>query len=145
MVLKDINTALRNIIIKLLSNSWSKSNIGKLLFGPNGQSQLNYLLQTDNNEYCNLIGYKPISKIAKQLGYESHIIFVKEDAPRKYFDNIQEQNLAFINELESKLIERLTDETQAPKQIRASRGSNVNTLIDLLLDIKNKEENSDDE
>ncbi len=137
MLLNDINSRLRATIIKLINSGWSKTPIGKVLLGSNGQSYLNHWLKGENKNGHNF-GIKPLNRISKLIDYETHVVFIKkpsEESHNNYSDNVkylEQQNEFFINELEDVLIEYLTNNVDMPRSSKTGKGQIDHLLDDLI-------------
>ena len=137
MLLNDINSRLRATILKLINSGWSKTPIGKVLLGSNGQSYLNHWLKGENKNGHNF-GIKPLNRIAKLINYEIHVVFIKkpcEEEHNNYTQNVkylENQNEVFINELEESLVNYLTTTTDMPKSSKVGKGQIDHLLDDLI-------------
>lgn len=138
MLLNDINSRLRATILKLINAGWSKTPIGKVLLGSNGQSHLNHWLKGEKENGHNF-GVKPLNRIAGLIDYETHIVFVKKPTDEEPNDNYQDQikmledqNEIFIGELEQTLTNYLTNNIQVPKSSKSGKGQ-IDSLLDELI------------
>ena len=132
MILIDINAALRGMITKLINSGWSKTNVGRILLGANGQAHMNHWMKSKDDGSPNDFGIKPLDRIAKLLDYETHVVFVKPGENPQAIEYIDNLNNEYIQQLEKACSDVLSNNIPAPKTGKSGKGQIDAVLDDLL-------------
>lgn len=121
MKIGEVNSILRAKILHLITEGWTKTHIGRVLLGGNGQAHLNHFLKEDTKSGMpNDFGIKPLQKIAQVIGYNVCIAFVPDDS-REVEEYLEQLNMVFVEDLDQSLINYLNNNTTNTKIIRTSK------------------------
>ncbi|MEM4385323.1 MAG: hypothetical protein QXD03_02110 [Candidatus Anstonellales archaeon] len=113
--MKKVNDSLRETILEVAESfsviSGVRSKISRSLVGTNSQTLfLNWL---NEKKKCDF-GYKPISKIARSLGYKVKIVFIKEDdsETEKFIDETNSKFMEDAKHILSNYLKRFIEEKE---------------------------------
>lgn len=132
MLLKDVNIALRGMVTRLINQGWVKTQVGRILLGSNGQAHLNHWLKNNEAGAPNDFGIRPLQKVAALIDYEAHIVFLPTTNNEQAIEYLENQNNAFITELETRMTNVLSNNIPAAKITKTSRGQIDNVLDDII-------------
>lgn len=104
MQIQTFNKVLKESLLQLVHNGYAKSIIGKILLGNSGAAAV---MNGFNQESGFSFGLKPLTRIAKVLDREVHLVIIDPDDPEtaKLMQDISVNNVKFINDL----TKRITD------------------------------------
>ncbi len=132
MDLKDTNTTLRGMVLKLINVGWVKTTIGRILLGANGQTHMNHWLNLNQDGKTTDFGIKPLSRIADLIDYEVHVVFINRSKHQSEIEIMNNLNIEFANELENSCTNALSNNIPKTSSIKNSR-SPVDNILDELL------------
>jgi len=131
MTIDEVNDRLRDVFEGLSEKGYKKTDIGKLLLGPNGYSAMSRFIRQDEKQMN--IGIKPLSRIAEQAEYTIQLCITKKEDP--IVGQISVKNNDFFQDMIPLIENYLNGEyTENMKKIRNSKTKQ--TLDELLSNIE---------
>lgn|GEM_PF-2986512 len=130
MKIDELNSCIRDIFKKLLTNGFNKSSISEITLGRSFIPQcIKFIDDVD-------LGLKPLTRLIDRLGYQVHIVPVRPDDEefQKYINKKTEE---FHNESYSEILDYLDNKPFTAKPIKINK--TFENIINQLLEEEEEE------